>query len=66
MAQVAKFRVQFGETFVGGVDDLTFYLQDPPFFVFQFLFVFMKCLATTFDECAMEFNLAKFVWVHKK
>jgi hypothetical protein len=50
--------------FVGGVDDLIFYFQDPPLFAFQFSLVFMKCLATTFDECAMEFNLAKFVWVH--
>jgi len=50
--------------FVRGVDDLTFYFQDPPLFVFQFWFVFMKCLATTFDESAVEFNLAKFVWVH--
>jgi hypothetical protein len=50
--------------FVGGVDDLIFYFQDPPLFAFQFSLVFMKCLATTFDECAMEFNLAKFVLVH--
>jgi hypothetical protein len=50
--------------FARGVDDLTFYSQDPLLFVFQFWFVFTKCLATTFDESAMEFNLAKFVWVH--